>query len=63
MSFFFSEPGETESGLTSSAVLFGKVDGEFMDDFAGIAGECTKETTVSVHDNEAETGVVFEEFT
>ena len=61
MSFFVSETGETECGLSSSTVFFGEVDGEFVDYFTGVAGESTKETAVTIHDDEAETGVVFEE--
>jgi hypothetical protein len=43
-------------------MLLGQVDGEFMDDFAGVSGEGAKETAVPVHDDKSESGVVFEEF-
>jgi hypothetical protein len=61
VSFFVSETGETECGLSSSAVFFGEVDGEFVDHFTGVAGKSTEETAVAIHDDETETGVVFEE--
>lgn len=61
MSFFVAETGETECRLSSSTVFFGKVDGEFVDYFTGVAGQSTKETAVTIHDDETETGVVFEE--
>ena len=61
MSFFVSETGETERGLTPSTVFFGEVDGEFVDYFAGVAGQSAEQTTVAIHNDKAETGVVFEE--
>ena len=33
-----------------------------MDYFSGVAGQRSKETSVTVHDNETESSVVFEEF-
>ena len=53
VAFLFPQTGETESGLTTSTVLLGKVDGELMNNISGVATECTKQSTVSVHDNEA----------
>lgn len=45
---FLSQTGETQSRLTTSTVLLGKVDGELVNDFSGITGECSKQRTVSV---------------
>lgn len=45
---FLSQTGETQSRLTTSTVLLRKVDGELVNDFSGITGECSKQRTVSV---------------
>jgi hypothetical protein len=52
---------ETEGGLTTTTVFLGQVDGEFVEDFAGVAREETEEGAVTVHDDESEAGVGFEE--
>ena len=62
MTLFIPKTRESQGGLSSSPVFFGEIDGEFMDYFTGVACESAEETAVSVHDDEAEAGVVFEEF-
>ena len=54
VTLLFSQTGETKGGLTASAVLLGKVDGEFVDHVPGVTAESTEEGAVSVHDDEAE---------
>jgi hypothetical protein len=43
-------------------VLLGEIDGKFVDDFTSVSGEDTKECAVTVHDDESETRVGFQEF-
>ena len=61
MALLFSQTGETQGGLTTSAVFLGKVDGEFMDHVSGVTAERTEESAVSVHDDEAEFLVGFKQ--
>ena len=56
-----TKTGETQSRLTTTAVLLRQVDGEFVNDLAGVACNGTEESTVTVHDDEAELGVGLEE--
>lgn len=49
-----TETRETQSGLTTTSVLLGKIDGELVKNLAGVAGEGAKECAVTVHDDEAE---------
>ena len=43
VSLFTTETGETERRLSSSTVLLGEVDGEFVDDLSGVSSEGTEE--------------------
>ena len=43
-------------------MLFGQVDRELVNNFTSVAGQCTKETTVAIHDDKPEPSVVFKEF-
>lgn len=54
MTLFVSQTGETQGGLTTTSVLLGQIDGELVDDLAGVAAESTEEGTVTIHDDEAE---------
>lgn len=56
-----TKTSETQSGLSSTTVLLGEVDGELVEDLAGVSGERTEEGAVSIHDDEAELGVGLEE--
>lgn len=58
--FLITETGETQCRLTSSTVLLGEVDGEFMGDLAGVPSEGAEECAVSVHDDEPKPGVGLE---
>lgn len=62
VSLLVTQTGETQRGLTTTAVLLREIDREFVDDFARVAGEGSEQGTVTVHDDEAETGVRFEQF-
>ena len=62
VALLFSQSGETKGGLTTTTVLLRQVDGEFVDDISGVATKCTEESTVSIHDDEAELLVGFEQF-
>ena len=48
--------------MTTTAVLFGEIDGEFVDDFTGVTGDSTEKGTVTVHDDETKFRIGFEEF-
>ena len=52
---------ETQRGLSTTAVLLREVDGELVDDLAGVARDGAEERAVSVHDDEPELGVGFEQ--
>lgn len=54
-----TKTGETQGGLTTTAVLLREVDGEFVDDLAGVACDGTKERAVTVHDDEPKLGIRF----
>lgn len=43
VTLFVSETTETKSGLTTSTVLFGKIDSEFLNHFFSVAGKSTEE--------------------
>lgn len=53
MALFVSQTGETQGGLTTTAVLLGQIDGELVDDLTGVAAEGTEEGAVTIHDDEA----------
>jgi hypothetical protein len=42
-SCLFSETRETQRGLTTTTVLLGQVDGEFVNHLAGVSGKCSEE--------------------
>lgn len=70
VALFFTETSETQSGLTTTAVLLGKIDGEptpvsfvhgeaswshlLVDNLTGVSRQSAEERTVSVHDDETE---------
>jgi hypothetical protein len=43
VSLFVTQTGETQRRLSSSTVLLGEVDSEFVDDFTGVSCESTEE--------------------
>ncbi len=53
---------ETQGGLTTTAVLLRKVDGELVNNLARVAGDGPEECTVTIHDDEAELRVRLEQF-
>ena len=57
VALFVTETGETERGLSTTAVLLRKVDGELVDDFTGVTSDGAEQGAVTVHDDEAELGV------
>lgn len=52
---------ETQCGLPTTAVLLREVDGELVDDLAGVARDGAEERAVAVHDDEPELGVGLEQ--
>lgn len=54
VTLLLSQTGETESGLTTTTVLLGKIDGELVDDLTGVSAQGSEESTVTIHDDEAE---------
>ena len=48
------QPGEPKGGLTSSAVLLGKVHRELVEDVPGVALQGPEQSSVSVHHDETE---------
>jgi hypothetical protein len=60
VSLLVSKTGETERGLAAATVLLGQVDGELVDDLAGVARQDSEKSTVSVHDDEAKARVRLE---
>ena len=61
VTLFITETSETQGGLTTTTVLLGEVDGEFVDDFTGVTGDSTEKGTVTVHDDETKFRIGFEE--
>jgi hypothetical protein len=53
VTLLLSQTGETESGLTTTTVLLGKIDRELVDDLTGVAAKSSKQGTVTFHDDEA----------
>ena len=62
MPFFQTETSETKSRLATTAVLFGKLHAEFVDNLSRVAENSAKQAAISVHDDESELLVVFEQF-
>ena len=54
VSLFVTQTRETEGRLSTTSVLLGQVDGEFVDNFASVSGECAEECAVTIHHDEAE---------
>ena len=54
VAFFLTQTSETKSRLSSTAMLFGKIDGEFVDNIPGVAAQSSEESSVSIQDDEAE---------
>lgn len=46
VSLFITQTGETERRLSSSTVLLGEVDSEFVNDFTSVSGEGTEELRI-----------------
>lgn len=61
VTLLLTQTGETQGGLTTTAVLLGQIDGELLQDFSGVAGKGTEESTVAVHDDESILGVGLEQ--
>ncbi|KAH4126672.1 hypothetical protein HBH47_045340 [Parastagonospora nodorum] len=53
VALLLSQTGETQGGLTTTAVLLGQIDREFVDNFTRVSRQSAKEGAVSVHDDEA----------
>jgi hypothetical protein len=49
VTFLISQTGETQGGLTTTAMLLWEVDREFVDDLAGVSSQSAKQRTVAVH--------------
>lgn len=62
MTLFITKTRETQSGLSSTTVLLGQINGELVDDFPGVACDGAEKGTVTIHDDESEFGVGFEQF-
>ena len=54
VTLFVSQTGETQSGLTTTTVLLGQVDREFLNNVSGISTQSSEKGTATVHDNETE---------
>jgi hypothetical protein len=61
VALFVTKTRETKSGLTSTSVLLGQIHSELMDDIASVSRNGSKQGTVTIHDDEAELGVRFEQ--
>ena len=54
VTLFLTETGKTQGGLTTTTVLLGKIDGELVDDVAGVSTKRTEQGTVTIHNDETE---------
>lgn len=61
VTLFFSNSSESDCRLTSSSVLFRKLDKHTLENFFVASLESSIQDTVSVNDNETKLFVVFEE--
>lgn len=61
VALLLTETGETQRRLTTTTVLLRKIDSKLVDNLASVSGEGTKQGTVTVHNNETELAVGFEE--
>ena len=60
VSLLHTKTGETHRRLTTTTVFLWQLDVELGDDLSGVALQRAKERAVTVHDDEAELGVVGE---
>ena len=60
MALFCTKTSETQSGLTTATVLLGQINGKLLDYFASVARQCSKESTVTIHDDEAKLLIALE---
>lgn len=63
VTLFLTKTGETKRRLTTTAVLLGQVDAQFLENFSGVSAEGTKERAVTVHDDETEPLIRLKELT
>ncbi len=62
VTFLITQTRETQGRLTTTAVLLGQINGELVNDFAGVAAERAKKRAVTVHDDESKFLVRVEKF-
>ena len=63
VTLFLTETGETQRRLTTTTVLLGKIDAELLNDVSGVSTQRAEQCTVTIHDNETELLVRFEQLT
>ena len=61
VSLFVTETGETQSRLATSTMFLGKVDSELVNHLASVARDGSEEGAVSIHDDEPELRIGFEQ--
>ena len=61
VTLLITKTSETKCGLSTTAVLLGKIDGELVNDLTRVACDSTEERAVTVHDDETELRVRLEE--
>mmetsp|Transcript_9829 Transcript_9829/g.18360 ORF Transcript_9829/g.18360 Transcript_9829/m.18360 type:complete len:233 (+) Transcript_9829:1300-1998(+) len=61
MTLFKTETCETKGGLTTTTVLLGKIDKEFVKNLASITTKGTEEGSVTIHDNKTVLIIRFEQ--
>ena len=54
VTLFLSQTSETESGLTTTTVLLGKIDRELVDNLTGVSAQSSEQGTVTIHDDKTE---------
>ena len=54
VTLFLSQTSKTESGLTTTTVLLGKIDRELVDNLTGVSAQSSEQGTVTIHDDKTE---------
>lgn len=61
VTLLLTKTGETQSGLTTTAVLLWKIDGELVHNVSGVSAQGTEQSSVTIHDDESELLVILEQ--
>lgn len=61
VTLFFTKTGETQRGLSTTAVLLWKIDGELVHNVSGVSAQGTEKSSVTIHDDETELLIILKQ--